>query len=418
MTDERPIQPEPLPAPSEQSTLQPEPVAPPAWMPPPPPTLPAQSWWHRAAAAVVLVAVVAATAGAGIGWSLARAIEAPRSTAVATPSEAPIQPQPGGSPSGSINASAIAAKVTPAVVNINSTLAGGGTAAGTGLIVTSSGEILTNDHVVRGSTSISVTIPGRTQTYPATVIAVNQSQDVALIKVDGVSGLPTVKFADSSSLKVGDPVLAIGNALGQGGAARAYQGSVTSLDQTITASEGRSSSETLTGMIESDALIYPGDSGGALVNSSGQVVGMITAGQATGYSRSQGTSVGYAITSNTALSVVNRIRAGEQAADLTYGQIGYIGVSAQTMTAGAAAQLGLNVSSGALIVSVQPGSPAEAAGITQGSVITSVGGTAVTSTTDLGTAVKAHKPGDKVSVTWVNKAGSHTATASLGAINP
>lgn len=385
-------------------------------MPPPPPAPQADSWWHRVAAAVVLVAVVAASAGAGIGWSLARAIEAPsRSAAVATPSEAPIQAQPGGSPNSSPNASAVAAKVAPAIVNINTTLAGGGTAAGTGQIVTSSGEILTNDHVVRGSTSITVSIQGRSQTYPATVIAVDQAQDIALIKIDGVSGLPTVKFADSTSLKVGDSVIAIGNKLGRG-AALWNEGSVTALDQTITASEGRSSSETLTGMIESDAVIYPGDSGGALVNSSGQVVGMITAGQAT--FRSAGSEVGYAITSNTALAIVNRIRAREQAADLIYGQIGYIGVSAQTLTAAAATQLGLNVSSGALIVSVQPGSPAEAAGITQGSVITSVGGTAVTSTTTLGTAVKAHKPGEKVAVTWANKTGNHTATVSLGAINP
>jgi S1-C subfamily serine protease len=310
----------------------------------------------------------------------------------------------------------VAAKVTPAIVNINTTLAGGGSAAGTGLIVASSGEILTNDHVVRGSTSITVSVQGRSQTYPATVIAVDQAADVALIKIDGVSGLPTVKFADSSSLKVGDSVVAIGNALGRGGAPWT-QGSVTALDQTITASEGRSSSETLTGMIESDAVIYQGDSGGALVNASAQVVGMITAGQAQGF-RSAGSDVGYAITSNTALKVVNRIRAGEQAADLTYGQIGYMGVTAQTLTASGAAQLGLSVSSGALIVGVQPGSPAEAAGITQGSAITKVGSATVTSTDTLGSAVKAHKPGEKVSVTWVNKTGTHTASVSLGAINP
>jgi S1-C subfamily serine protease len=305
----------------------------------------------------------------------------------------------------------------PAIVNINTTLAGGGSAAGTGLIVSSSGEVMTNDHVVRGSTSITVSVQGRSQTYTARVVAVNQAQDVALIKLEGASGLPTVSFGDSTGLKIGDPVLAIGNALGRGGAPQVTQGSVTGLDQTITASEGRSSSETLTGMIESDAVIYQGDSGGAIVNAAGMVVGMITAGQAQGF-RSAGSDVGYAITSKTALSVVNRIRAGEQAPDLTYGQIGYIGVSAQTLTAAGAAQVGLNVSSGALIVGVQPGSPAQAAGITQGSAITSVGGTAVTSSTTLGNAIKAHKPGEKVAVTWVDKIGSHTATVTLGAINP
>jgi S1-C subfamily serine protease len=305
----------------------------------------------------------------------------------------------------------------PAIVNINTTLAGGGTAAGTGLIVSSSGEVMTNDHVVRGSTSITVTVQGRSQTYAAHVVAVNQAQDVALIKLEGASGLPTVSFGDSSALKIGDPVLAIGNALGRGGAPQVTQGNITGLDQTITASEGRSSSETLTGMIESDAVIYQGDSGGAIVNAAGQIVGMITAGQAQGF-RSAGSDVGYAITSKTALGVVNRIRAGEQAADLTYGQIGYIGVSAQTLTAAGASQLGLNVSSGALVVGVQPGSPAQAAGIPQGSAITAVGGTAVTSSTTLGSAIKAHKPGEKVVVTWVDKTGTHTGTATLGAVNP
>ena len=144
------------------------------------------------------------------------------------------------------------------------------------MIVSSSGEVLTNDHVVRGSTSIAVTVQGRSQTYTAHVVAVNQSQDVALIQLEGASSLPTVRLADSTQLKVGDPVIAVGNALGQGGAPRVTQGSITALDQTITASEGGSQSETLHGMIESDAVIYQGDSGGAIVNAAGQIVGMIT----------------------------------------------------------------------------------------------------------------------------------------------
>ena len=417
MSDEKPIEPnEPPLAPPAQSSLQPtNPAGLPAWTPPPQDP-PRNTWGHRLAAAVVLAAVVAASAGAGIGWSLGHSLQ-PRSAGVTTPVESPIPLQPGGSSTGTFNASAVAAKVTPAIVNINTKLATGGAAAGTGLIVSSSGEVLTNDHVVRGSTSIAVTVQGRSQTYTAHVVAVNQSQDVALIQLEGASSLPTVRLADSTQLKVGDPVIAVGNALGQGGAPRVTQGSITALDQTITASEGGSQSETLNGMIESDAVIYQGDSGGALVNAAGQVVGMITAGQAQGF-RSAASNVGYAVTSNTALGVVNRIRAGEQAADLTYGQVGYMGVSAQTLTPAGATQVGLNVSSGALVVGVQPGSPAEAAGLAQGSAITSVGGTAVTSTTDLGTAIKSHKPGEKVAVTWVDRGGSHTSTVTLGGINP
>src|ERR1700716_3125508 len=392
MSDQKPIEPnEPALAPPAQTSLQPgNPPGLPAWTPPPQ-APPRNTWGHRLAAAVVLAAVVAASAGAGIGWSLGHSLQ-PRSAGVTTPVESPIQLQPGGSSTGTFNASAVAAKVTPAIVNINTKLATGGAAAGTGLIVSSSGEVLTNDHVVRGSTSIAVTVQGRSQTYTAHVVAVNQSQDVALIQLERASSLSTVRPTDPPQLKVGAPVIAVGNALGQGGAPRVTQGSITALDQTITASEGGSQSETLNGMIESDAVIYQGDSGGALVNAAGQVVGMITAGQAQGF-RSAASNVGYAVTSNTALGVVNRIRAGEQAADLTYGQVGYMGVSAQTLTPAGATQVGLNVSSGALVVGVQPGSPAEAAGLAQGSAITSVGGTAVTSTTDLGTAIKSHKPG-------------------------
>jgi len=390
---------------------------PPAWMPAPPPA-PAPSVWHRIAAFVVLIAVVAAAAGAGIGFSLARAIN-PNQTAQASPIASPIQTTAPatGNGSGSSSAAAVAAKVDPAIVDINTTI-GSSAAAGTGMIVSSTGEILTNNHVVNGSTSISVVVQGRSQTYTAHLVGVDVSQDVAVIQIDGnVSGLPTVKFANSSSIQVGDTVIAIGNALGQGGTPPANQGQVTALDQTITASEGGGASETLNGMIESDALIYEGDSGGALVNSAGQVIGMITAGQAQGF-RSSASNVGYAIASNTAVSIVNRIRAHETAADLTYGQVGYLGVSVQSLDAATAQQLGLSITSGALVASVQPGAPAASAGLTRNSVITVFGGKTITNADELGTAIRSHRPGETVSVTWVNTSGSHSATVTLAGVNP
>jgi S1-C subfamily serine protease len=402
-----------LPEPPGQTLLPP-----PAWAPAPPP--PPTSVWQRIAAFVVLIAVVAAVAGAGIGWSLARVVNnRPVASATTPPAESPITPAtPSTNPSsGGTTADAIAAKVDPAIVDIN-TVIGSSKAAGTGMIISSTGEILTNNHVVTGSTSITVTVQGRSQSYSAHVVGVDVSQDVAVIQIDSsVSGLPTVKFANSSSLQVGDTVVAIGNALGQGGTPHATQGQVTALDQTITASEGGGQSETLNGMIQSDAVIWEGDSGGALVNTSGQVVGMITAGQAQGF-RSSASSVGFAISSNTALGVANRIRAHEQAPDLTYGQVGFLGVQVQNLDSASAAQLGLNVSSGALVVAVTNGSPAQSAGITRASVITSIGGTAVTSTDTLGTAIKSHQPGEKVSVTWVDQGGTHTATVTLSGVNP
>ena len=392
----------------------------PSWAPAPPPAPPVDnSLWHRLAAGVVVLAVIAAAAGAGIGWSLGRTINTHTPTAQVTQpttqSEAPLQP---ASPSigGSLNAAAIAAKVDPAIVNIN-TVVGSSQAAGTGMIISSTGEILTNNHVVDGSTSIQVTIAGRSQPYAAHVIGAARSADIAVIKVDGVSGLPTVSFASSSSVNIGDAIVALGNALGRGGAPDVSQGHVTALDQTITASEGSGKSEQLSGMIQSDATIYPGDSGGPLVNASAQVIGMITAGNVQGF-RSSASNVNYAIASDTLLSVANQIRSGQASASIIYGQVGYIGVNAETIDANTASQLGLSVSAGALVRSVVSGSPAAAAGITRNSVITSAGGVTVTGIDSLGTAIRAHKPGERLSVTWVNQAGTHTATLTLGGVNP
>src|SRR6202171_3741705 len=415
-----------LPPAGTESTSAPMPY----WAPPPPaPARPVDNnLWHRLAAGVVLAAVIAAAAGAGLGWSLARTINShnpvaavtqpstsqPATTQPPANSEAPIQP---ANPSpGGLNANAIAAKVDPAVVDIN-TVVGSSQAAGTGMIISSNGEILTNNHVVDGSTSIQVTIAGYSQPYTAHVIAADPSADIAVIKVDGLTGLPTVGFAGSSSVNVGDAVVAIGNALGQGGTPSVSQGTIVALDQTITASEGGSKSEQLTGMIQSDATIYPGDSGGPLLNSSGQVIGMITAGNVSGF-RSSASNVNYAIASDNILSVVNQIRSGQTSAQIIYGQVGFIGVSAQTIDAAAASQLGLNVSSGALGVSVQAGYAAAGAGIARNSVITSAGGSQITTVDTLGTAIRAHRPGEQISITWVNTSGTHTATVTLAGVNP
>src|SRR5690242_3907361 len=245
---------------SEGSLLppsEPSPAQAPAWAPPPtaaPAPVPADSLWNRIAAFLVLIAVVAAAAGAGIGWSLARAVnnnarQVAQATTQPSQVESPItqvSPSPDSTSNGA-TLDAAAAKVIPAIVDINTTL-GNGQAAGTGMIISSTGEILTNNHVVTGSNSITITVQGQSQTYTAHVVGVNISKDVAITQIDqSESGLPTVTFADSSSVQVGDAVLAIGNALGQGGAPRVTQGHVTGLDQTITAGTGQNDAETLSG---------------------------------------------------------------------------------------------------------------------------------------------------------------------------
>src|SRR5207249_4422303 len=210
----------------------------------------------------------------------------------------------------------------PAIVDINTvvqTASGTSQAAGTGLIITSTGDVLTNNHVVEGSISIRVAIQGRSGTYVAEVVGVDPTDDLAVIHIQGVSGLP-----------VGDSVLAIGHALGLGGAPRVTQGQIPALNQSITASENGTNSEQLTGMIQSDAEISPGDSGGALVNAAGQVVGIITAGEAQGF-RSSSTTVNYAIPSSPAVSIANRILAGQAGNGVIIGPVGYLGVSVETL---------------------------------------------------------------------------------------
>ena len=387
------------------------------WVPPPPPpSPPAQRGephlWRWIIVSFLVAMIAAGGSGIGVGWGLAKALRTPSVVqspiAIASPTTPPVN--------GSLDVNRIAAIVNPAIVDIN-TIVGSSQAAGTGMILTSDGQVLTNNHVVDNSSTIKVTIAGRSGTYTAHVVGVAPAADVALIQIEGVSGLPTVTLASSSSLKVGDAVVALGNALGLGGTPAVSTGTVIALNQTITASEGSGKSEQLTGMIQSDAPISPGDSGGPLVNSAGQVVGMITAGDVQGF-RSQTSTVNYAIPADTAITYVNMVRSGQASDQLIYGQVGFMGVSVRDLSPSVATQLGLDVSAGALVVSVQGNSPAESAGITENSVITKVGDDKITSSNTLGTAIRSHKPGEKVSVTWVDKSGSHTAAVTLSGVNP
>src|SRR6478609_11427610 len=179
-----------------------------------------------------------------------------------------------------LSASQIAQRVDPALVDIVSTLGNqGASAAGTGIVLTSNGEVLTNNHVIRGATSIKVTDVGNGRTYTAKVVGYDASKDVAVIQLQNASGLTIANLGDSSSVQNGDAVTALGNAGGKGGTPSVATGAVTALNQGITASDEGSgaNSEQLTGLIETNADIQPGDSGGALVNSYGQVIGMNTA---------------------------------------------------------------------------------------------------------------------------------------------
>jgi S1-C subfamily serine protease len=316
----------------------------------------------------------------------------------------------GSSGSGtSANAAAIAAKVDPGLVDINVTLGySQEAAAGTGQVLTSSGEVLTNNHVIDEATTISAVDIGNGKTYTASVVGYDRTADLAVLQLHGASGLATVTTGDSSKVTVGESVVAIGNAGGTGGTPSVAAGQVTTLNQDITASDDDGqNAEQLTGLIEVDANVQPGDSGGPLVNSAGDVVGMDTAA-AESDTVSSSAGDGYAIPINTALAVAKQIEAGTGSSTVHIGATAFLGVEIS-------GDSGLfTPATGAEVAGVASGSPAQAAGLGQGDVITSVAGQAVTSPTSLSTIIAAHKPGDSVQVQWTDAEGlSHSATVQL-----
>ncbi len=210
----------------------------------------------------------------------------------------------------------IAAKTDPSLVDINTNLGlQGGAAAGTGQVLTSNGEILTNNHVIAGATSIKATDIGNGRTYTAKVVGYDQTKDIAVIQLQGASGLQTADLGNSSSAAVGQKVVALGNALGKGGTPSVVTGHITGLNASITAQdEGAATSENLTGLIHHNAPIQPGDSGGPLVNTYGQVVGINTAASS-GFQFQSGATQAFAIPINEAMSIASQIVAGHSSSD-------------------------------------------------------------------------------------------------------
>ncbi len=306
----------------------------------------------------------------------------------------------------------IASSVDPALVDINVTLGyeHNGQAAATGIVLTSNGEVLTNNHVVTGATSISATDVGNGRTYQATVVGYDRSKDIAVIQLSGASGLKTARIGDSSTAAVGAGVVAIGNAGGTGGTPSAAGGSIVALDQQIVASDaGDSTSERLTGLIETNADIRPGDSGGPLVDTAGEVIGIDTAASG-GYSFQTNGTQGFAIPVDTAMALVSQIEAGGASATVHIGPTAFLGVAMGnpgSFSYGATA-------SGVIIADVVPGTPAAHAGLVAYDVITSVDGHTVDSPTTLSTLLGTHKPGDHVTIGWTDQSGRrHSTTVQL-----
>jgi S1-C subfamily serine protease len=336
---------------------------------------------------------------------------------------------PAGSGAGPSDAAAIASRVDPGLVDINTTVDyGEAQAAGTGMVLTASGEVLTNNHVIDGATSISVTDVGNGKTYSATVVGYSVSSDVAVIQLAGASGLQTVTTA-SAAAAVGEQVVGIGNAGGTGGTPSHAGGTVMATDQSITASDDLTGAdEQLTGMIETNADIQAGDSGGPLVNDSGQVIGMDTAGSSSGSFQfaGQAQDTGYAIPVTTATSIASQIEAGRSSSTVHIGLTAFLGVETDGESTGGQGGYGgyggggFNAVSGVQISGVVANSAAADAGLTEGDVITSVGGYSVTSQSALqDVLVDDMSPGRVVTVVYLDTVGQQqSVTVMLGSGPP
>lgn len=327
-----------------------------------------------------------------------------------------------------INVPAIAKAITPSVVNITSKLQyENATAEGTGVVISSSGLVLTNNHVIYRSTKVTADVGGTGRTFSVRVLGTDKTNDVALLQLQDASGVRAAPIGDASKVALGDPVVAIGNLGGQGGEPTVTQGSITALNRTITAGDqGGGNTETLHGVLQTDAAIGSGDSGGPLVNASGQVIGMDTAA-ATSNTAGSG-HIGFAIRINNALAIARQIAAGHGSSTIQIGLPAFLGVSvcpsmsqaAECMAANGLSDRGFGntpiapVRSGALIQNALPGTPAQSVGISSGDVITGLGGSRITSADSLTRAMRSHRPGDTVSVTWVDTNGQrHAATVRL-----
>jgi S1-C subfamily serine protease len=308
--------------------------------------------------------------------------------------------------------------------------------------------------VIRGATSIKVTDVGNGRTYTAKVVGYDASKDVAVIQLQNASGLTTANLGDSSSVQTGDSVTALGNAGGKGGTPSVATGAVTALNQGITASDEGSgvNSEQLTGLIETNADIQPGDSGGALVNSYGQVIGMNTAASSgTQFQSESGQSAvqAYAIPIDNAETIAKQVEEGQGSSTVHIGATAFLGIETDGSNSGSGSgsgsgdsggfggfggfgdgsgfgsqgdgsgtngsgSNGSGTSNGVTIAGALSGSAAANAGLAAGDTITSVGGQTVSSASDIQQALVKYHPGDKISVSWVDQNGqSQTATVTL-----
>lgn len=297
-----------------------------------------------------------------------------------------------------IDVAAVADRIAPSVVTISADIDTGGFgqggSVGTGVITTADGEILTNAHVVDGATEIRVRLTGETEPRPATLLAIDPGNDLALLRIDGDDFIPA-RFAAPDSTRIGDEVVAIGFALDLDGAPSVTLGIVSALDRTITIDDGA-----LDGLIQTDAAISSGNSGGPLVNALGEVVGINTAVARGGFGTAA-SNIGFAISVEEVLRVVDQLRAQ---ADGEVRVEGYLGVSLGDRGDGG---------QGALISRVEPDSPADTAGMADGDIVIAIDGNTVDGAAGLVAAIRDRGPGESVELTVIRDGALTDLIATL-----
>jgi S1-C subfamily serine protease len=412
-----------------------------------------------------MVYAIVGLAAAGLGTAAAVGLTSHPATPVTGVSSHQVPgPQNDVSGSGSLRTAAVAAKVDPGVVDIDALIAysGGTSSEGTGMVISRDGLILTNNHVIDGSNSIHVraAVAHGGKEYTATVVGYDSAHDVALLKISGAKDLKPVSVGNSAQVKLGTPVVALGNAEGQGGQPRAAAGIINSLNKTISPTdESTGATENLHNMLQTNADVVSGDSGGPLANAAGQVIGMTTANASS--SQSASSVLGYAIPINTALTVAHQIAAGQASSSVQIGLPGFLGVLVPESNSSSPAQQAAQqrqqerqsgqgtgpggggtgpsgsgsgsggcvldnsdtsvpdsiapAGRGALVDGVLCGTPAATAGLVSGDVIVSINGQAVTNPAALTQSVSDLHPGSKVKLDWETTAGrNRTGTVVLG----
>ncbi|MGX9788584.1 S1C family serine protease [Mycobacterium sp. MMS18-G62] len=296
-----------------------------------------------------------------------------------------------------------AAAVEPSVVQITTRIDyQQAIGTGTGIVIDPGGVVLTNYHVVAGANSIQGSVGGRD--YDANLIGYDRKHDIAVIQLLGAGGLPSAPIGDSGSVAQGEPTVALGNARGTGAPLTHEVGPVTALNRTVNAEDSLTgSSEEVTGLIQVAADVRPGDSGGPLVNSSGQVIGLITAATVT-FQMGPG-GEGFAIPINDAMAVAGQIRSGAPSGNVHIGPPTLLGVGVSTQT---------RRGQGIIVRDVMRGGPADQAGVAVGDVITDLDGTPLDSATTLTYVLDRHYPGDVVDLSWIDRSGQQrTGKATL-----